>query len=69
RLNPDVIVGSGCALLAEAAPSAPLMPRDYPKPDALARLTFAAPDPTEKPKPLYLRAPDARTLAERGIVR
>lgn len=69
RLNPDVLVGSGCALLAGAAPSATLMPLDYPKPDALARLTFAAPDPTEKPKPLYLRAPDARTLAERGIVR
>lgn len=69
RAAPDVIVGSACPLLAKAAPSARLLPLDYPSADALVRLTNESPAPSAAPKPMYLRAPDARTLAERGIVR
>ncbi len=67
--GPDVIVGSGGTLLAEAAPAARLDPRAFADPAALARLTAAAAEPDGPPGPLYLRAPDARTLAERGVIR
>ena len=67
--RPGLIVGSGAALLAQVAPGAKLEPLEYPIPGSLARLTMAAPKPNGPPKPLYLRAPDAKTLAERGIVR
>jgi len=67
--QPDVIVGSGAPLLQTAARCARLDPRSYAAPEALVRLTLAAPPPNLAPKPLYLRAPDAKTLAERGIIR
>ncbi|MGK3865272.1 hypothetical protein, partial [Enterococcus faecium] len=66
---PEIIIGSGAPLLAEAAPAARLDPRGHAEPLALVRLTQAAPEPTAAPKPLYLRAPDAKTLAERGVAR
>ena len=65
--GPEVIVGSGAALLAAAAPDARIDGRGFADPAALARLTLAAPAPGEPPRPLYLRTPDARTLAERGL--
>jgi tRNA threonylcarbamoyladenosine biosynthesis protein TsaB len=67
RFGPDMIVGSGAALLAPAAPHALTDARAFADPAALARLTLQAPPPVGAPRPLYLRAPDARTLAERGV--
>ena len=54
-------IGSGAHLLAgSGAPQADLI-----DPTALARLAAARPRPDARPAPLYLRAPDAKTLAER----
>ncbi len=64
-----IIVGSGAPLLAEALPSAVIDARAFADPVALARLTADAPTPGGPPQPLYLRAPDAKTLAERGVTR
>ena len=66
---PEVVVGSAAGLLAEAAPTAQIESGAHPTAEALARLTLAASAPLGPPKPLYLRAPDAKTLAERGVVR
>jgi len=66
---PDVIIGSGAVLMSPSAPAARVDDRGYPTPDALARLTAQAAAPSGPPKPLYLRAPDAKTLAERGVIR
>ena len=57
------IAGSGAALLAIGASVRPNAGVDVL---ALARLGIAAPSPDAPPQPLYLRAPDARTLAERA---
>ena len=58
------VVGSGAALLArESAPAWSLTQID---PLALARLAAARSAPTGRPAPLYLRAPDAKTIAERA---
>jgi len=67
--KPDTIVGSGAGLLRDGAPAARIEPTPYPTGEALARLTQRAAPPTGAPLPLYLRAPDAKTLAERGVVR
>ena len=61
-----VLTGSGAPLLAEAAPDARIDSRAALDPAALARLTAAAPVPASRPRPLYLRPPDARTIAERA---
>ena len=61
------LVGSGAPLLAEIAPVARLEHVQYPSPEALARLTAAAHRLDQPPSPLYLRGPDAKTLAERGV--
>ena len=54
-------VGSGAHLLAgDGTP-----PADQIDPVALARLAAARPRPDGMPAPLYLRVPDAKTLAER----
>ena len=63
----ELLVGPGAARLAERAPGVRLDPRGWPDPAALARLCAAAPEPSGPPAPLYLREPDARTLAERGL--
>jgi tRNA threonylcarbamoyladenosine biosynthesis protein TsaB len=55
------IVGSGAALLRDG----PITP-DAIDPVALARLAAARPAPQAMPTPLYLRAPDAKTIAERA---
>ncbi len=69
RFRPALIVGSGAGLLAPAAPRALADGRAFADPAALARLTLKAPAPDGAPKPLYLRTPDARTMAERELDR
>lgn len=56
--EPAVLVGSGGPLLAEVLPDVRLVPADGCDPEAVARIAASrAPTP---PRPLYLRAPDAR---------
>ena len=62
--GPVRIIGTGATMLADAWPAgeaAPLVVEDRRAPDVtwVARLAAAAKAPAE-PKPLYLRAPDAR---------
>lgn len=58
ELAPDLLVGTGAALLADMRPSARVMAIDHADPAAVAALAAArAPIP---PRPLYLRAPDAK---------
>lgn len=54
------LVGPGAPLLAEAFPDAEVDPLPGPDPVALARLAAAAPPPGAPPRPVYLRAPDAK---------
>lgn len=53
------LVGSGAALLEEAAIGATVLGLAGPAAEALARLTAAADPTAAPPRPLYLRAPDA----------
>ena len=53
------LVGSGVALLEDAAVGAAILGLAGPAPEALARLTAAADPAAAPPRPLYLRAPDA----------
>ncbi len=55
------MVGSGSPLLTSRP--AEVMQID---PTALARLAATRPSPTGRPHPIYLRAPDAKTIAERA---
>ncbi len=57
-------VGSGAALLASNGPVAAGLDRIDPV--ATARLAARLPPPAGRPQPQYLRAPDARTIAERA---
>ena len=57
------IVGSAAPLLAEVAPGARLLPMDAPDPLAIARLAAASDPALALPRPIYLRAPDARLPA------
>jgi tRNA threonylcarbamoyladenosine biosynthesis protein TsaB len=66
--HPEIMVGSAVDLLA-AAPAARRIALAYASPEALVGRTLAAAPPAGPPRPLYLRAPDARTLAERGVVK
>lgn len=59
--GPKLIVGSGAALLAGAFPDAAADPRAGADPVWVARLAAAA-DPVP-PRPIYLRAPDAKLPA------
>ncbi len=61
------LVGSGAPLLADLYPIAKIDVLAYPTPAALALLTMAATLSDSPPSPLYLRGPDAKTLAERGV--
>jgi tRNA threonylcarbamoyladenosine biosynthesis protein TsaB len=62
---PLTVVGSGASLLAPQ-PGLLVEERRFCDPVALARLAAAAPEPIARPEPLYLRAPDAKTIAERA---
>jgi tRNA threonylcarbamoyl adenosine modification protein YeaZ len=59
------LVGTAAALVASEWPARERPPlsvdqREAPDIDWIAQLGAAAPEPTEQPKPLYLRAPDAQ---------
>lgn len=58
ELQPQVLVGTGATLLSQVAPTASIHTADHLHGLAVARL--AATKPVVPPKPLYLRAPDAR---------
>ena len=65
ELAPDVLVGTGAALLAEMRPSAQAIVIDHADPAAIAAIGAArAPTP---PRPLYLRAPDAKLPGGRSL--
>jgi tRNA threonylcarbamoyladenosine biosynthesis protein TsaB len=57
-------VGLGAAALAILA-QGKVWPRQWPSAEALLALTLQAQGTAVRPRPLYLRAPDARTIAER----
>jgi tRNA threonylcarbamoyladenosine biosynthesis protein TsaB len=58
ELAPDLLVGTGAALLAQMRPSAQAIAVDHADPAAIAALGASrSPVP---PRPLYLRAPDAK---------
>ncbi len=59
------LVGSGASALAGVLRSAVIDAAEAPDICALARLIEARPSPAVRPRPLYLRAPDAKTIAER----
>ena len=59
------LVGSGAALIAGAIPGAAVDLRAAPDVAVLARLAAGRPSPTTSPRPLYLRPPDALTIAQR----
>ena len=58
--GPATLVGSGAPLLTPALPSATVLTPEGPDPVAVARLAQRGPDPAYPPRPLYLRAPDAK---------
>ena len=62
-----LIVGPGAGALRAHAPWIAADDRAWADPAVLARWGARAPEPTGPPDPLYLRPPDARTLAERGL--
>ena len=66
-----VLAGPGAGLVAACLPSPPRVVAVPPTPDiaAVLRLGAAAPPGAEPPRPLYLRAPDARPQAAAAIAR
>ncbi|MCF8505331.1 MAG: tRNA (adenosine(37)-N6)-threonylcarbamoyltransferase complex dimerization subunit type 1 TsaB [Caulobacter sp.] len=58
--GPATLIGSGAPLLADTLPTATVLTPDGPDPVAVARLAMRGPAPTFPPRPLYLRAPDAK---------
>lgn len=59
------LVGSGAALLAGTLPNATVVAADHADPAAVARI--AAVRPPVPPRPLYLRAPDAKLPGGRDL--
>jgi tRNA threonylcarbamoyladenosine biosynthesis protein TsaB len=60
------IIGTGASLLEGVIANARIDARDFPDIIALARLVQRKPALAARPEPLYLRAPDAKTIAERA---
>ena len=60
--GPAVLIGSGALLLQPALPGAAVEPDALPDPVAIAAMAAAARAPIAPPRPLYLRAPDARPM-------
>lgn len=60
------LVGPGAALLAGTLPGAVVETRAFPDVAVLAQLAGGRPAPSTLPRPLYLRPPDALTIAERA---
>ncbi len=67
--GPVRIVGPGAARLAGVIGGAEVDPVPAPDPVALARLVARRAPTAAGPSPLYLRPPDARTIAERAADR
>jgi tRNA threonylcarbamoyladenosine biosynthesis protein TsaB len=67
--GPVRMIGSGAHLLDGVIAGAEIAAQDAPDVNALARLVQSKPAPTARPQPLYLRAPDAKTIAERAQAR
>jgi len=63
--RPATLVGPGAALLADALPQAQVLALDHPDPVAVAHL--AAVRSVVPPRPLYLRAPDAKLPGGRDL--
>ena len=59
ELAPRVVIGPGAALF-EGRTAARIAPSEAADPAAVARLAAAAAAPRGAPRPIYLRAPDAR---------
>lgn len=66
ELAPDVLVGTGAKLLAELRPSAQVVESNHADPALVAALAAAARSPAP-PRPLYLRAPDAKLPGGRSL--
>lgn len=64
--GPAQITGPGAHLLEGVLPAAKVEPKQWCDPVALALIAATRPTPAVSPRPLYLRAPDARTIAERA---
>lgn len=62
ELRPTTLIGSGSPLLAPVLPQAAVNPRTTPDPAVIARIAAKVRSPAP-PKPLYLRAPDAKPSA------
>jgi len=58
--RPGLLIGSGARFVASVLPGVTLLERDAPDPVAIARLGQASRAPFPPPRPLYLRAPDAK---------
>ena len=58
--GPATLIGSGAPLLTATLPGATILAPEGPDPVAVARLAMRGPAPTHAPRPLYLRAPDAK---------
>ena len=65
--GPAALVGSGALLLQAALPQAAAEPDALPDPIAIAALAVAARAPLASPRPLYLRAPDAKLPGGRPV--
>lgn len=65
--GPACLVGPGAALLEGIVGGARIDRRAAADIGAVARLAAGRPVPFAAPRPLYLRAPDARTIAERAV--
>jgi tRNA threonylcarbamoyladenosine biosynthesis protein TsaB len=63
--GPITLIGTGTAHLAGATPDARIVEADHADPVAVARL--AAAKPVVPPRPLYLRAPDAKLPGGRDL--
>jgi tRNA threonylcarbamoyladenosine biosynthesis protein TsaB len=62
RLKPGIVVGPGAGLF-EGLAGARIAPLPAPDPAAMARLAARAGASERPPRPIYLRAPDARPSA------
>ena len=60
--GPAVLIGSAAGLLSPGLPQAETRPDARPDPVAIAALAAAAKAPFAPPRPLYLRAPDAKLM-------
>jgi tRNA threonylcarbamoyladenosine biosynthesis protein TsaB len=66
--GPATLVGSGSGLVAGVLPSATISDCLAPNPVAVARAALRLKSPYPPPKPLYLRAPDARLPGGRLLI-